>query len=341
MNELRKDPLLNRWVAVMKDSKPLDYYLSTVSNKGKAKRENSCALCAGREKETPQAIFTLGNGETPLGQIGWKTRVIPWLNYVFQIEGDLGRRAVGMYDRMNSVGANEIIIESPKHNEYPEDMGLQQMRYVLKTYRHRLVDLEKDHRLRYTFICKDTSVASQGTEAHAHSKVLCPPVIPKGIKDELDGAKEFFYYKERCIFCDMLSEELNVGRRIVMESKDFVAFVPYAPKTPFECWIVPKRHECVYQNISDYEIEDLAMTLGTVLRKIRKAFVNAPYYYVIHSAPNRIPRKDYWHTIGEDYHWHIEIVPKIKEPTGFEIESDFYVLHTSPEDAAKIIQEVR
>ncbi len=342
MNELRKDPLLNRWVAVMRESKPLDFYLSGTVSKTDQPKDTSkdCIFCVGRESETPQEIFSIKDEGAP-NSSKWHTRVIPWPNYVFQIEGDLGRKAVGMYDRMNGLGANEIIIETPSHNVEPEDTGIRQMAYVLKTYRQRYIDLERDFRLRYTIIYKDHSKSISGINGHAHSKIVSPPVIPKGIKDELDGAKQFYYYKERCIFCDMLTEELAVGKRVVMETRDFAAFIPYAPRTPFECWILPKRHDCAYQNISDSEIDDLALILGSVIKKIKKALKNIPCGYVIHNAPNRMPRKDYWHTIGEDFHWHIEIVPKLRSETGFEVDSDFYVLQTSPEDAAKFIQEVR
>lgn len=343
MNELRKDPILNRWVAVMKESKPLEFYHSLIPCKADEKQSKvtSCPLCAGRESETPQEIFALrDNGSTP-NTPGWKTRVIPWIGYVFQIEGELGRKAVGMYDRMNCVGANEIVIETPNHNEHPEEAGLKQMADVIKTYKARLIDLEKDHRLRYSFVYKDYDYHSSEFIGHAHSKIICPPIIPKGIKDELEGARQFYYYKERCIFCDIITEELNSGKRVLMETRDFVAFIPYAPKVPFESWILPKRHDCAFENITDQEIEDLSLILSTVIKKIKTAFPNTSYYYVFHSAPNRMPRKDYWHTIGEDYHWHIEIVPKVKIMAGFEVESDFYILHTSPEDAAKILKEVR
>jgi UDPglucose--hexose-1-phosphate uridylyltransferase len=341
MNELRKDPLLNRWVAVMKDSKTLDFYLSETWSKIETVKdtEKDCMLCLSMASETPKEIFSIRD-ETSTAPLRWHTKVIPWPNYVFQIEGDLGRKAVGMYDSMNSLGANEIIIEHPLHNIQPEEAGIKQMGYVLKTYKYRYMDLERDFRLRYTIIYKDCNNSS-GIGGHAHSKVISPPVIPKGIKDELDGARQFYYYKERCIFCDMLTEELALGKRVIMETRDFTAFIPYAPRMPFECWILPKRHDCAYQSITDSEIDDLALILSSVIKKFKKAFKGIPCGYVIHNAPNRMPRKDYWHTIGEDFHWHIEVMPRLKAETGFEVSSDFYVLHTSPEDAAKFIQEVR
>lgn len=343
MNELRKDPLLNRWVAVLNDSKHLDFYVSKEPCQAQNNNEivETCVLCRGREKETPHEIFAYRENEDKTANAAnWDTRVIPQLDYVFQIEGDLGRKGFGMYDKMNSIGANEIIIESPYHSQTPEDIGPKQMSLVLKTYKNRLIELERDPRLRYTFIFKDSG-KYRDYQGHPHSNVLSPPVIPKGIKDELDGAKNYYYYKERCIFCDIILEELNFSKRLIMESGDFVSFIPYAPKNPFEIWIIPKRHDCAYQNITDSEIDDLSMIFTTILKKIRKALQGSSFYYVFHNAPNRMPRKDYWHTIGDDFHWHIEIIPNVQKMSCFEAQTEFYVLYTSPEDAAKIIKEVR
>jgi UDPglucose--hexose-1-phosphate uridylyltransferase len=272
---------------------------------------------------------------------GWWTRVIPNFSPVFQVEGDLGRSGEGMYDRMNSIGANEIIIESPEHATRPEDMGIEQMARVLLTYRERMTDLEKDPRLRYTLIYKNAGKEAGAVYSHPISHLASTPVIPKRVKEELDGAKEYFAYKERCIFCDIAREELSVGKRVLLETRNFVSFCPYASKFPFESWIIPKRHHCAFQDIGSDEIEDLAAALSTVLKKLRTLFSKGlAFNYFIHSAPNRIPRKNHWHTLGEDYHWHLEIMPRLLTTSGFEWGSGFYVLPTSPEDASKYLREV-
>jgi UDPglucose--hexose-1-phosphate uridylyltransferase len=160
------------------------------------------------------------------------------------------------------------------------------------------------------------------------------------VKDELDNAKQYFSYKERCIFCDIISEELRVGERIILETKHFVAFCPYAAQFPFESWIIPKRHACAFHEIASDEIEDMGLVLMTVLKKLRKTFVDLPFNYFIHTAPNMVPRRNHWHTLGEDFHWHLEILPRLIRTSGFEWGSGFYVLPTSPENAAKYLREV-
>jgi UDPglucose--hexose-1-phosphate uridylyltransferase len=329
MHELRKDPLSGRWIAVMSDSKPpSDYVLSS-----KNTQETSCVLCPGREKETPPEITALReNGR-------WWARVIPNFKPVLHVEGDLDRRGIGIYDRMNSVGANEIIIDSPEHSIRPEDMGIEQVRRVIGMYRERVADLEKDPRLRYILVFKNSGKEAGAAFNHPHSEIMATPIIPKLIKEELDGAKQYYAYKERCIFCDILRDESKNGDRVVFETSDFLCFCPFAPKIPFESWIVPKRHGCAFPSVGEGEMEDLSLMLLTVLKKMRAVLGDSPYNYFIHTAPNRIPRRNHWHTLGDDFHWHIEIMPRLLITSGFELGSDFYVLTTSPEDAAQYLRE--
>ncbi len=335
MHELRKDPLMNRWVAVMSDSMaPGEYHLTEDGTK-----ESECILCPGREKETPPEITAIrGNGSLP-NEPGWLARVIPSFKPILNVEGDLGRRGVGMYDRMNSIGANEIIIETPEHNKASVDIGFEQMIRVVSLYKERINDLEKDSRLRYILIYKNSGRAAGALYSHPHSQIIAMPIIPRRIKEELDGAKQYYSYKERCIFCDIIREELRYGQRVIFETKKFIAFCPYAQISSFEFRIIPKRHSCAFQEINSEEIEDLALMLSAMMKKLGTILKNPPYNYIIHTAPNMIPRRNHWHTLGEDFHWHIEVMPRLTRVSGFEWGSGFYVVTTSPEDAAKYLRE--
>lgn len=336
IHELRKDPVLGRWIVVLKNPKaPSEYSTAPASGE-----ESSCILCKGREKETPAEIMSVPRHSPGAPSGSWWTRVIPHFDPIFKVEGDLGRKGEGMYDKMNGIGANEIIIESPYHSKRPEDIGTDQMRRVIMTYQERMADLEKDPRLRYTLIYKNSGNEAGEVFSHPISHLASTPVIPKRVKEELDGSKQYFAYKERCVFCDISNEELRIGSRVIMENRGFLAFCPYASKFPFESWIIPKKHSCAFQDISSDEMDDLAMILSSVLRKLRKSFDNLSFNYFIHSAPNRIPRKDHWHTLGEDYHWHLEIIPRLFRTSGFEWGSGFYILPTSPEYASKYLREV-
>lgn len=327
VHELRKDLLLGRWVVVLRDSKGPEYYHIPASQE-----DGECLLC--QRNISQKVILTIGEEEN------WKVKVIPSPDPILRVEGELGRRGVGIYDAMNSIGANEIIIESPFHDKRPEDLGLGQVDAVLEAYRLRIEDLQRDARLRYILIYKNHGALANAHYNHPHSCLMATPIIPKRLKEELDGAKQYYAYKERCIFCDIIHEELSRGLRIVLETPHTIAFCPFAPRFPFEVWLMPKRHTCAYHEISPEERADLARALSEILRKMKALFGDLPYNYVLHTAPNRIPRRNHWHTLGDDFHWHIEFMPRLQRTGGFEWGSGLYILQTSPEDAARYLREV-
>jgi UDPglucose--hexose-1-phosphate uridylyltransferase len=326
VHQLRKDPILSRWVAVMSESLAPEDYPPAPARPA----EDSCPLCAGRESETPPEIMSVKNGDGP-----WQARVIPSFRPILTSEGDLGRRGFGLYDAMNSIGTDEIIVEAPQHNAKPEDMGSDQVRIVLDLYKQRLTEIQKDERIKHVLVCKNSGSEAGSGFTHQHSEIIATPVLPLRMKTELDGAKYHYSYKERCIYCDIIDEELRVGKRMIIETERFVAFCPYAPKYPFEFWIVPREHHCSYEDISAEELDDLSTVLTSLLRRMRSLLGEPSYNYVVHTAPNRIPRRDHRHTLGDDFHWHIEVVPRLQKASGFEWGSGFYVVPTRPEDAAE------
>ena len=127
--------------------------------------------------------------------------------------------------------------------------------------------LRRDSRLRYILIYKNYGREAGAVYSHPHSQIIATPIIPRRIKEELDGAKQYYSYKERCIFCDIIREELRYGQRVIFETKKFIAFCPYAQISSFEFRIIPKRHSCAFQEINSEEIEDLALMLSAMMKK--------------------------------------------------------------------------
>jgi UDPglucose--hexose-1-phosphate uridylyltransferase len=312
MHELRKDPLLNRWIAVLPVSKRPDEYPALPDGK-----EPSCPLCdvsAGGEA-------ALIKGEPILEEMS-----------------ELGRKGMGIYDRMNPVGSYEILVESGLHEAQPEEAGA--FRRIFQIYKDRLAELAKDPLIRHVFIYKNKGKAAGAKAAHPYSELMATPVIPEAVKQELEGAKAYYSYKERCIFCDILAEETRAAARVIAETEHFLAFCPFAPRVPFEFWIIPKRHSCDFQEIGEAELFDLSSLMPILLNKLKRALNDPQYTYYIHTAPNRVPRRNHWHTLGDDYHWHIEVLPKLSQgPSAIDWGSGFFILTTSPEDAANYMKE--
>jgi UDPglucose--hexose-1-phosphate uridylyltransferase len=237
-----------------------------------------------------------------------------------------------MFDRMNGIGAHEVIIETPDHNATLASLPPKRIEDVLWTFRDRILDLKKDRRFKYILIFKNHGEAAGASLEHSHSQLIALPILPINVTQELEGAKQYFLYKERCVFCDIIRQEMDGGTRVVGENENFVTLAPYAPRFPFETWILPKQHESAFENSSSHMFENLARALKNLLGRADRVLDNPPYNLVIHTSPVQDPTNDH-------YHWHIEFMPKLTKTAGFEWGTGFYINPTPPEEAAKFLRE--
>lgn len=337
MPELRKDPVVGRWVIISTErgKRPSDYQVVA-----EARKPGPCAFCAGRESDTPPEIHALRPGTSAANTPGWDVRVIPNQYPALRSEGELNREGVWMCDQMNGFGTHEVIVETPDHESDMADLPAEHIALVLRTYRERILALRADTRFKYVMIFKNQGVAAGASLCHAHSQLIATPITPKRVKEELVGAKEYFDYKQRCIFCDYIRQETKVFTdRLLHDTSGFVALCPFAARFPFEMWILPKRHGADFSGIQNDETIELAGILKLMLGKLRMALNNPPFNYVLHTAPFRRPRGGYWSTLEEDYHWHIEIIPRLTRIAGFEWGSGFYINPTPPEAATRILRD--
>lgn len=338
MSELRKDPIIGRWVIISTERAKRPHELI---DKKTAVEQTPCPFCEGSEASTPPEICSIRKPHTSKNEKGWDVRVVPSIAPVLKIEGSLDRHGRGMYDVLNGIGAHEIIVETPQHLAGFSELEETQIVKVISTYIDRINDLSRDQRFKYALLFKNHGViAGAGIYRHCRSQLIAMPVNPKRVKEELVGAHKYFDYKERCIFCDMLKQEMSEGKRIVEDIDGFVAITPFASRFPFEMWVLPKTHSPDFVSMRQSEIEGLSKILKRVLTKLKIALDNPPYNFVLHTAPFRRPKGGYWKTIDQDYHWHIEIMPRVTKIAGFEWGSGFYINPTSPEEAARYMKEV-
>ena len=253
---------------------------------------------------------------------------------MLRVEGGLDRRGEGLFDKMNGIGAHEVIIESPRHEDTLASMDERAVEQVLSAAAARVQDLKRDRRFRYMIIFKNHGAAAGASLEHSHTQLIALPIVPREVRDEVDGSRLHFQTKERCVFCDILQQEATDGRRLIAENADLVALAPYAPRFPFETWILPKRHQALFEEAPRHEYASLARLLGDILRRMNKALQFPPYNLLIHSAPVAEPA-------GEYYHWHVEIIPKLTKVAGFEWATGFYLNPTSPEEAAQVLRDIR
>src|SRR5436190_7960586 len=273
------------------------------------------------------------NGGTP-NTPGWDVRVVSNKFPGLQVEGTLDREGEGLFDRMNGIGAHEVIIETPDHAKTLATMAEPEIERMLWAFRERILDLKKDRRFRYILIFKNHGAAAGATLEHSHSQLIALPIVPDFVREEIEGARQHFHAKERCVFCDIVRQELAARRRIILENADIVALAPYAPRFPFETWLLPRRHASHFEEAPRHEYENLARLLKSVLLRINRALESPPYNLIIHTSP-------FSEDTGEFYHWHVELMPKLTKVAGFEWGTGFYINPTSPEEAAEVLRSAR
>jgi UDPglucose--hexose-1-phosphate uridylyltransferase len=327
--ELRKDAVTGRWVIISTDrrKRPYDFRLERPTVIG----ADYCPFCAGREEMTPPEVLAFRQNGGPPNSSGWDLRVVPNKFPALQVEGNLDREGEGMFDRMNGIGAHEVIIETPQHSKMLAEMSESEIEKVLWAFRERVLDLKRDIRFRYILIFKNHGAAAGATLEHSHSQLIALPIVPDFVRAELEGARQHFAAKERCVFCDIIRQETMAGRRVILENADVVAIAPYAPRFPFETWLLPRSHAARFEDASRAVYESLARMLKSVLQRMNRALEAPAYNLFIHNLPFSEPSGDF-------YHWHIELMPKVARTAGFEWGTGFYINPTSPEEAAQVLR---
>lgn len=331
MPELRKDIISGRWIiiAVERGKRPSDFTSPPVQRK----KGGFCPFCPGNEYTTPAEIIAFRPVSSQPNTAGWSLRVMPNKFPALQIGGELNKTGEGIFDKMNGIGAHEVIVETPDHQMSLSTMPLQAVEDVLWAYYQRLTDLKKDSRLKYVLIYKNEGETAGASLEHTHSQLIALPIVPKLVKEELTTSKQYFENKERCIFCDIINQELEDKQRITYENSGYIALAPFAPRSPFETWILPKKHESLFAP-SDKSFSGLADALQKVLKQIEKILDAPPYNFILHTSPFK-------EDLNEYYHWHIELIPKLTKIAGFEWGSGFYINPTPPEEAARFMREAR
>lgn len=341
MPELRHDPIQRRWVIIAKErgARPLQF-----EGELRFPRHSSCPFCEGMEGTTPPEILALGAPGRQPNTPGWDLRVVPNKFPALQVEGEPNRRGVGYYDVMNGIGAHEVLIETPRHMQHMAEMSPEQMTRIFFAYQARLADLKQDPRFKYVMIFKNYGADAGATIAHPHTQIIATPVTPRTVANELESCREHFRHKERCLFCDILSQEMDSGARLAALTDHFAAICPYASRFPYELMILPRQHSFDFAGERPEIVQDLSRMMHIVMKRLRLALGDPPFNFVFHTAPNtnhNLRRSNYWDTIQYDWHWHVEILPRMTQPAGFEWGTGLHINPVAPEVAADHLRKVQ
>src|SRR6266545_833807 len=329
MPELRKDPVVGRWVIISTERgrRPSDFVPEPVRP-----HLTTCVFCPGSEDKTPPEIVAgrlPGSGpDTP----GWSYRVVPNRFPALRIEGELEASAEGLFDRMEGIGAHEVVIETPDHRASLATMPLEAAANVLLAYRERVVDLKKDGRFQYVLVFKNHGESAGASLEHPHSQLIATPIIPIMVTEELVGSAEYYGRKERCVWCDIIRQERRGRRRLIQDRDGFVVIAPFAPRFPFETWILPDQHRSAFEDSDVDALRGAAGVLQDFLRRMNRVLNEPAFNFMLHTAPLHEPALDH-------FHWHLEVIPKLTRVAGFEWGSGFFINPVAPEDAALALRE--
>ncbi len=330
MPELRKDPIVDRWVIIAdnRGKRPQDYALAPQRSSGRL-----CPFCEGNESETPGEVAAVRDPSSPRNGPGWKVRVVPnKYPAVLPDQGDpVGDGGVAWCDAQPGRGIHEVIIESPRHVTSLTQLSLEEICLVLRIYRQRFRELALRGDVSSTMLFKNMGAAAGASLEHIHSQLIALPTIPTLLAAELNGAAAYHEKWEACIFCDMRSWEQRLPRQVLLTER-YTAWCPFASRFAYETWILPNRHASHWESISDEEIVDLASVLKRVLSAVEQAVRPPAYNVVFHSAPLTSPALPH-------YHWHIEVLPALARAAGFEWGSGYHINPVYPEQAARELRE--
>ena len=327
--ELRKDPITRSWVITGDDP-----------TETRPQAQTTCLFCADAPSP-PQVVATAPNsGGTP-----WLARAVVHPSPLYRIEGDPGRRGDGMYDCMHSVGAHEVLVENPRHDRHLWNATDDEIGYFLRLAAERILDLKRDSRIKYVSLFKDFGPSAGQEFSHPTSQITATMFVPRRVLYELRAGREYFTTKERCVFCDIIQQEERQALRVIEARGDYVALCPYAPRVPYEAWILPRNHDAAFER-TGLSKPGLRVNLAAILRRTlqRVRTITEEFHLVLHTSPNSLhPSKSlgYWKTIDDDYHWHIEILPVLGSKARSYTFKEVYYSPVSSETAVKQLREAK
>jgi len=211
-------------------------------------------------------------------------------------------------------------------------MDQKQVEEIFLAYQERSLALSQDPKLEMVIIFKNHGARAGTSIRHSHSQIVATPITPMHIRHRIEEAMRYFDDNGHCVYCDMIEKEKKAKKRIVLESENFIVFEPFASRSPFETWVLPKKHASSFNAATPELCRELGFVMRQTLAKIHKSLNNPAYNYMIFSAPCHEQGLEY-------YHWYIQILPRVTSVAGFELGSGIYINPVIPENAAKFLRE--
>ena len=334
MSEIRQNPITKDWVIIATErAKRPDDFKEPPKYSDLCEYRPDCPFCPGNEKMTPEAILVFPGNVIQGCQYEWGSRVVGNKFPALIPQGTVERKSTGWFHlKMDGYGKHEVIIESPKPNATIGTLPDEEVELIIRAWRFRFLDLGKDDRIRLITLFRNHGPKAGTSLEHPQTQIVATPVLSSLIRQRMEEATRHLDTYGTCLFCDFLKEEQRLQERVVLESEHFLAFVPYAPQSSYELWIIPKMHQPSFGQIDNPQLVDLARILNETLGLLYRKLNDPDYNLTLNTPPVREARQ-------ECCHWHIRILPRLGTYSGFELGSGIYITMISPEKAAHFLRE--
>ena len=329
MPEIREDLITGGMViiAAERTKRPQDFTHTNESPKG----SKGCVFCYGKETATPPEIFAIRPGGGLADCPGWTVRAFPNKFPAVMTAGSPDCLYIGGRKAVKAVGAHEVIVDTPDHNETFGQLSDTRAAQVMEVIASRYRFLSADPRVKYIQVFKNSGAAAGASLEHSHWQIITVPLVPETVAREIKGTERFWAANGECAYCRMIAEEINNGSRMIEQTKDFVVLTPFASRFPYETWIIPAKHEAFLEATGIEEIKELGRMVRRSIRRLERTLCRPPYNLTIHACPAGMK--------SHSYHWHIKIMPRLSAIAGFEMGSGIHINPVSPETAADLLRE--
>jgi len=330
MAELRQNLITRDWVVIATEraKRPEAFVVERPHVQDPVAHSPQCPLCPGNEPNMGEEVWRVP-AEGP-----WTVRLVRNKFPAMTPEGMPQRKLSGIHRSMHAVGYHEVLVESPVHNRQPSAMSAEEMTGVLGACKRRYGELKSDPRVESIVLFRNHGYGAGTSQPHPHSQIIGMPVVSAQMRSRMEIAVRYFDEAGECIFCRTIKDERVSGERLIVSSRHFIAFVPFAALTPFHTWIYPLRHMSSFDQMTDEEVADLSGILLTLLRKMHQGLNDPDYNLIVRSIPTHLIHTDY-------FHWYISIVPRLSIQAGFELGSGMYINTSIPEESAAFLREVK
>ena len=332
MSEFRQNPITKAWVLIApnRGKRPDDYKTYSVMH-GVPDTDSKCVFCAGNE-HLNREIYRYPEGKD------WEIRIIP--NKFASLEHTAVYRHKEFYVSHSGDGDHEVII-TRKHNEPVALQSISIVELTLKTFVERINLLGKHPELAYVQIFHNHGRDAGASILHPHYQLIATPIVPPHIHAEIMGCYHYYQSHKSCIYCDIVKEEILVRDRLVYQDEYFVVLSAYASRSPFETWILPKRHSARFEEMTPDETRHLSFILKVMLGQLYTKLSDPPLNFYIHNMPLKKDHEDHRHHSAQEeaaYHWHLTIFPRITIWAGFEYATGIPVNPIPPEESTKFLK---